>query len=193
MTHAVVHTCHPEINEERYDVYVDGQAVGYAATTDRGHDVWVLELTVHPDYRGRGHASALLDAVRVRNAGRVLALSCEPFHCTAWPRTQLNDELSTDALAAWYTRHGFHPDEGTCMIRPRVDTHRPHAPAADITSTTADIDLPPGRPRHSAGELTVQHSVQIRSRNHSNGLRECAGFRGGRSLPITSRTGRSSG
>jgi GNAT superfamily N-acetyltransferase len=109
--HPVTHERFAEENEHRFELA--GHA-GYATAIDQGHWVWIAELWVHPDRRGDGCATALLEAVIAHYAGRVLALSADPFAAT-------NDEaagLTAGQLAAWYARHGFRPGAGQRMTRP---------------------------------------------------------------------------
>ncbi|MFJ8696849.1 GNAT family N-acetyltransferase [Streptomyces roseolilacinus] len=70
---------------------------------------------MHPDYRGRGLASRLLNSVIHENSGSDIALGCYAMtmDLQEWPKDA--GGLPTEALAAWYARHGFRsdPDEHT--------------------------------------------------------------------------------
>ncbi|MFD8670745.1 GNAT family N-acetyltransferase [Streptomyces microflavus] len=89
---------------------------------DCGHELWISDIAVHPDYRSRGLASRLLNAVIHENPGAHIALSCSAFTVEdvgEWPRGAAG--LTTEALAAWYTRYGFssdpHEDDADRMTR----------------------------------------------------------------------------
>jgi GNAT superfamily N-acetyltransferase len=64
---------------------------GYALVAWLGARDWLMELWVHPGYRGEGRGTMLLSAVLADREGRELVL----------------DEAS---LAVWYGRHGFRCD-----------------------------------------------------------------------------------
>lgn len=96
-----------------WDVYTTwvvlerGRVRGVCTTThQRQHAVWACwlsNLCVHPRHRGRGHASALLDAV-----------------CGAEPTVALTAEPGLDAF---YARRGFTPvaaRRGIVWVRARV-------------------------------------------------------------------------
>jgi GNAT superfamily N-acetyltransferase len=112
-SHTVIHERFEDENEDRFELA--GRA-GYATAIDQGRQVWIAELWVHPDRCGQGRATALLEAVIAHYAGRVLALSAEPFGMTEDGAAG----LSADQLAAWYARHGFRRNEGHRMTRPRA-------------------------------------------------------------------------
>jgi GNAT superfamily N-acetyltransferase len=125
----------PELHEERFDLYLGGRSVGDATTIDCGHEVWIAELYMHPDHRGRGLATSLLEAIFCRHAGRVLALAAAPFERSERSPARPAKMLSADELAAWYGRHGFHRDGGHRMVRhpsvPEAVTTRPELPGPD--------------------------------------------------------------
>lgn len=104
----------PDEREERLDLRIDGHDVAYATLIHRDHDVWLLELGVHPDWRGQGHASAVIREILARHNEREIALSCEP--CSLW-NWGAAEGLTRSALAAWYTRHGFVATYDTFMRR----------------------------------------------------------------------------
>jgi GNAT superfamily N-acetyltransferase len=135
--HAVTYERFDAENEDRFKLA--GHA-GYATAIDQGYRVWILELWVDPDRRGHGCATALLEAVIARYAGRVLALSAEPItitnHEPAGP--------SADLLAAWYTRHGFQRDTGHRMTR---------LPEGDRASVTEDRAAPRAAATSSSGHM----------------------------------------
>jgi GNAT superfamily N-acetyltransferase len=89
----------PEENEDQYQAGMDGVLVGWANVIDRGFEHWIAELWTEPDFRRRGIATALLDAV-IADRHRI-ALSATPFD---------PDGMTVDELAAWYGRRGFQPD-----------------------------------------------------------------------------------
>jgi hypothetical protein len=72
--------------------------------------MWIAELWVDPVHRARGFGTCLLKAVLFQYRLRAVALSADPFE----------DGLDADTLTAWYARHGFHPQGGTRMLRPRT-------------------------------------------------------------------------
>ncbi|MEU5959337.1 GNAT family N-acetyltransferase [Streptomyces sp. NPDC047525] len=99
-----------EANESWLLLHDGDLLIGFADIIDRGFELWLAEIAVHPDYRGRGLASRLLDAVVVENSGHAIALACDasPVDDLAeWPSEVAG--LPTRLLAAWYDRHGFRP------------------------------------------------------------------------------------
>ncbi|WP_440580918.1 GNAT family N-acetyltransferase [Streptomyces sp. PT19] len=82
--------------------------IAFAAIIDRGYELWITDIAVHPDYRGRGLASRLLNSVIHENSGSDIALSACAMDLQEWPKDA--GGLPTEALAAWYTRHGFRSD-----------------------------------------------------------------------------------
>ncbi|MET8772943.1 MULTISPECIES: GNAT family N-acetyltransferase [unclassified Streptomyces] len=77
--------------------------VGYLEALD-GDSVWVCHIGVDPQYRGRGYATRLLQAVLAFRADAPIGLAAAPFPSWREPG------LTHDGLRAWYVRHGFHPE-----------------------------------------------------------------------------------
>lgn len=123
MQPTLVRRADPEANEEWFLLQVGEQTVGYIDLVDRGDEMWVAEIAVHPAYRGQGLATRLLTTALAYHHGSDFALACEPFEAELreWPR---RPGLPGDALAAWYARHGFQrdpardPDISHHMVRP---------------------------------------------------------------------------
>ncbi|MFC8021935.1 GNAT family N-acetyltransferase [[Kitasatospora] papulosa] len=84
--------------------------IAFVDIVDRGYELWITDIAVHPDYRGRGLASRLLNSVIHENSGSDIALSCcaMTMDLQEWPKDA--GGLPTEALAAWYARHGFRSD-----------------------------------------------------------------------------------
>lgn len=89
---AVTHERFDEENEDRFEL---AGCAGYATAADLGHEVWILEIWVDPDHRGRGGATALLEAMIAHYPGRELALSADPFRMPDHDRPG----LSADQMA----------------------------------------------------------------------------------------------
>ncbi|MER6982601.1 GNAT family N-acetyltransferase [Streptomyces carpinensis] len=88
---------------------LNGLLIGYLQVIDCGHELWVMEIGVHPEHRGHGHGTRLLRALLDENPSAQIAGSCGSFapdHVWRRARTGMPDT----ALAAWYERHGFRPD-----------------------------------------------------------------------------------
>lgn len=96
--------------ERRFELNDGGRCVGYATTIDRGFEVWLLEIAVHPQRRRRGLGTRLLTGVLEYHRGRVVALSCTPFRSPMWPRSRKASGLPAEVLAVWYARNGFHAE-----------------------------------------------------------------------------------
>jgi GNAT superfamily N-acetyltransferase len=144
MPHVVTHERFDEENEDRFELAGDA---GYAAATDQGHLVWILELWVDPDSRGQGRAAALLEAVLTHYAGRMVGLSAEPFTVTDHEQAG----LSADQLAAWYARHGFQREAGCRMTRLPGGARAslaggPAGPKAEFTSASGHMAAPASPP-----------------------------------------------
>ncbi|MFE7328051.1 GNAT family N-acetyltransferase [Streptomyces sp. NPDC057565] len=100
-----------EANETWFLLHDGDLLTAFVDIIDCGHELWITDIAVHPDYRSRGLASLLLNAVIHENPGADIALSCSAFTVEdlgEWPRGVAG--LTTEALAAWYTRYGFRSD-----------------------------------------------------------------------------------
>ncbi|MFJ5120866.1 GNAT family N-acetyltransferase [Kitasatospora sp. NPDC088548] len=106
----------PELREEQVALHVDGEVIGFANAIDCEDEVWIAEIAVHPGYQGRGLGTLLLASVLARYSGRDVALSCDPFAPSGngWPPST---GLPVEALAAWYSRHGFRAGAEQRMLR----------------------------------------------------------------------------
>ncbi|WP_331726046.1 GNAT family N-acetyltransferase [Streptomyces sp. NBC_00470] len=105
-----------------------GAQVAYLDVIEGGDELWVMEIGVRPDYRGRGCASRLLNTLLAEYPSDQIALSCgafSPDHVWRGAREGLPD----DALRAWYTRHGFRPDPREDEIEPERCMARLPAPS----------------------------------------------------------------
>ncbi|MEE1741225.1 GNAT family N-acetyltransferase [Streptomyces sp. BE147] len=104
-----------DLNEEVFELLVEGRYIGHATVADLGDVYWIDEIRVGCDHQGSGYGNLLLTAVLGAYNDGDFALSCEQFDVG----------LSSSALAAWYARHGFredwHPDFEHRMIRPAAD------------------------------------------------------------------------
>lgn len=90
-----------------------GNELGYADVHEKPDHVWLHNLYVHPDDRGRGIAGQLVDNMIAHFPGREIRLYPHPSP-EGWER---DDELGpdTDVLRDFYARHGFEdyrPREG---------------------------------------------------------------------------------
>ncbi|MET8816659.1 GNAT family N-acetyltransferase [Streptomyces sp. NPDC004549] len=123
--HACVltHKTDDEANETWLLLHDGDLLTAFVDISDCGHELWITDIAVHPDYRGRGLASRLLNAVIHENPGADIALSCSAFTVDdlgELPRGVAG--LPTEALAAWYTRYGFRsaPNEDAADRMARV-------------------------------------------------------------------------
>ncbi|MGW6145743.1 GNAT family N-acetyltransferase [Streptomyces sp. NPDC055140] len=98
-----------EANETWLLLHDGDLLIGFVDIIDRSFELWITDIAVHPDYRGRGLGSRLLNAVIHENPGSDIALSCCAItvDLREWPQSVVG--LPTEALAAWYARHGFRP------------------------------------------------------------------------------------
>ena len=90
-----------------------GNEPGYADVREKPGHVWLHNLYVHPNDRGRGTAGQLVDNVVAHFPGREIRLHPHPSP-EGWER---DDDLGPDedVLRDFYGRHGFgdyHPREG---------------------------------------------------------------------------------
>jgi GNAT superfamily N-acetyltransferase len=113
--HTIAHDHCPEQNEERFELITRGASIAYANVIDRGHEMWIAELWVHPDHRTHGFGTCLLKALLSRHRLRPIALSPDPFE----------DGPDTDTLASWYARHGFRYRTRDSMVRSPEVLNRP--------------------------------------------------------------------
>ncbi|MET7490658.1 GNAT family N-acetyltransferase [Streptomyces sp. NPDC005538] len=99
-----------EANEAWLLLHDGDLLIAFVDIIDCGHELWITDIAVHPDYRGRGLASRLLSAVIHENPGSDIALSCCAItvDLREWPKGVAG--LPTEALAAWYARYGFRSD-----------------------------------------------------------------------------------
>jgi GNAT superfamily N-acetyltransferase len=81
--------------------------IAFVDIIDCGYELWITDIAVQPDYRSRGLASRLLNSVIHENSGSDIALACcaITMDLQEWPKDA--GGLPTEALAAWYARHGF--------------------------------------------------------------------------------------
>ncbi|MDF3303049.1 GNAT family N-acetyltransferase [Streptomyces tropicalis] len=98
-----------EANETWLLLHDKDLLIAFVDIIDCGHELWVTDIAVNPGYRGRGLASRLLKAVIHENSSTDIALACcaITMDLQEWPKD--TGGLPTDALAAWYARHGFRP------------------------------------------------------------------------------------
>ena len=70
------------------------------------HGIWLEDLFVKPNYRGRGHGLALLHALRAMTDGRV------EWNVLDWnqPSIELYESLGAAAVPGW-TRYRWLPDD----------------------------------------------------------------------------------
>jgi GNAT superfamily N-acetyltransferase len=119
----LTHDHNREHNEDRFCVMVAGECRGYARVTDQGDEVFIDEIAVHPDYRGRGIGTVLLETVLTHHTGRAFALDCEPYNPEVWtdPDSDTIGGMGWDDLLDWYATRGFrraHQRGGNCcMVR----------------------------------------------------------------------------
>ncbi|WP_326581636.1 GNAT family N-acetyltransferase (plasmid) [Actinacidiphila glaucinigra] len=99
----------PDEREEWHVIRHDGEDVAIADVQETGDAMWIHDIVVHPDYRGRGYGSALLRSVIARHGQGAIALSCEAV-VTSFPGVRNTAGLTDDELTGWYGRHGFQPD-----------------------------------------------------------------------------------
>ncbi|MFZ3557123.1 GNAT family N-acetyltransferase [Streptomyces sp. BH055] len=95
----------------------DSALIAYLDVVDCGDELWVMEIGVRPEHRGRGHAARLLRTLIEEHPRDQIALSCgsfSPDHVWKGAAAGLADEQ----LAAWYARHGFRPDPREDEIAP---------------------------------------------------------------------------
>lgn len=90
-----------------------GNELGYADVREKPGHVWLHNLYVHPDDRGRGTAGQLVDNVIAHFPGREIRLHPHPSP-EGW---ESEEDLGPDddVLRDFYGRHGFgdyHPAEG---------------------------------------------------------------------------------
>ncbi|MER5617681.1 GNAT family N-acetyltransferase [Streptomyces sp. NPDC002215] len=95
--------------------------IAFVDIVNCGYELWITDIAVHPDYRGRGLASRLLNGVIHDSPDSDIALSCSAttMNLKEWPKDA--GGLPNEALAAWYARHGFrstpHEDDEGRMVR----------------------------------------------------------------------------
>ncbi|MFF1678334.1 GNAT family N-acetyltransferase [Streptomyces sp. NPDC058256] len=107
--YALTHKTDDEANETWLLLHDGDLLIAFVDIVDRGFELWITDIAVHPDYRGRGLASRLLNAVIHGNPGSDIALSCCAITVDLWEWPQGVAGLPTEALAAWYARYGFGP------------------------------------------------------------------------------------
>jgi GNAT superfamily N-acetyltransferase len=113
-----VHHRWPEQHEEQFELLMGSAVIAYVNVIDCGHEVWIAELRVHPDHRGNGHGTELLQAVFKHYPHRQLALSCTPIGWATEQGPLPGAAMPAEVLARWYSRHGFRPDgENNRMVR----------------------------------------------------------------------------
>lgn len=96
-------------NETFLLLYLDQTLVGYLEAIDCGHELWVMEIGVHPGHRGRRYATRLLRNLLDNHPETQIALSASSFAPNhVWRRAPVG--LPYNDLSAWYERHGFRPD-----------------------------------------------------------------------------------
>ncbi|MFI5864544.1 GNAT family N-acetyltransferase [Streptomyces sp. NPDC051546] len=109
--YALTRKSEEEANETWLLLHDEDLLIAFVDIVDRGHELWITDIAVHPDYRGRGLASRMLNAVIHENPGADIALACCAFTVDdlgEWPSGVAG--LPTEALAAWYARYGFRLD-----------------------------------------------------------------------------------
>lgn len=120
----IVREADPDTNETWLllrldDPEVDYIEVGYIDIAGCSDELWIMEVAIHPAFRGRGFATRLLKSVIEENPIAQIALSCSPFTpSSSWPKEP--EDLSEGALASWYARHGFRDDGGSGRRMVRV-------------------------------------------------------------------------
>ncbi|KUN37704.1 hypothetical protein AQJ30_15585 [Streptomyces longwoodensis] len=92
---------------------------GYAVAVQLHTYVWLEEIAVRPEWRGRGIGGRLLDDVIARFGHQSIGLHCCPF-VPDFGEPQRKVGLHSDDLLAWYGRRGFElADDGHRMFRLR--------------------------------------------------------------------------
>ncbi|WP_405968896.1 GNAT family N-acetyltransferase (plasmid) [Streptomyces sp. NBC_00015] len=109
-TYALTRETVDEANEAWLLLHDGDLLIAFVDIIDCGHELWITDIAVHPDYRGHGLASRLLNAVIHENPGSDIALSCCAITVDLWEWPKGIAGLPTEALAAWYARYGFRPD-----------------------------------------------------------------------------------